>query len=124
MEETIDRQAAILEATSSAYQSDKIELERKILELENSNLQAQLDADEKRDIISMRRRWSNWLLFALLLIMAFDMILVALVGFKVWTFAGNTLPLIVIDSLVKIIGLALIVVNFLFNKDSLTRKQI
>lgn len=103
--------------------TDDFELKRQKIELEKLSAESELDADEQSDIIRMRNRWSNWLLGALLVIMGFDLILITLVGFNVWSFEGKVLPIFIFDSLLKVIGLAYIVVNFLFNKDFIARRK-
>ena len=119
MEDRLDRDTAIKEAVSSMSAGDELDEEQRRLELQALGTQYKLDADEKTDIIRMRRRWSNLLLGALLFLIGFDVVLIIFVGFGWWSFEGRALPLFVVDGLVKVIGLALIVVNFLFDKDSL-----
>jgi len=89
-----------------------------INDLENQKLDADLNGEERIDIIVMRKQWSRWILFAILLIIISDIIFVSLIGLRVFKFDNNNwiVPAFIGDSLVKTLGLAAIIVNFLFDR--------
>ncbi len=93
---------------------------RNIMErLYNENQLAAIDLKERESIIKMRRIWSWWLLAAIILIVFFDIFLILAIGFEVLVFTeGYFIPIFISESLLKIFGLAIIVVNFLFNKEA------
>ena len=66
----------------------------------------------------MRKRWSGWLLGCIVGIVIFDAIFIILLGRGVVVFGDQKIVFsFIIESLVKIAGLAIIVVKFLFDKD-------
>lgn len=68
----------------------------------------------------MRSRWSFWILASIIAITLFDFFIVAGLGFGFIHFDQQfIIPAFIGESLIKTIGLAYIVVNFLFNKDSI-----
>lgn len=82
-----------------------------------------LELSEKAEIIMMRKSWSRWILFVIIFITFIDVLIIILVGFELIHFESElALPAIITESIVKVIGLAYIIVNFLFNKDSLGTK--
>lgn len=87
-------------------------------DLETARIEAQLRAEERRDIIKMRKSWSKWILICIVSIVFFDFLIISLLGLGVISFQGLVVPAIIADSLIKVLGLAMIVVNFLFNKES------
>lgn len=88
-----------------------------VLELEKKK--AEVMVQERKDIISMRRNWSWGILTAIISIVLFDFFIITAVGFGWMMFSETYLvPMFIAESLIKIVGLAYIVVNFLFNKDS------
>ncbi len=84
------------------------------------NQLAQLKAIERRDLIRFRERWSNWTLSFVGLIVFSNVLIVFLMGFGILRFENqNIIPYFVGDSVIKTIGLAYIIVHFLFSKDSM-----
>lgn len=76
-----------------------------------------LEEKENLGIIDMRRQWSNWILFFIGLIIFFDIILVTLYGFKVWSFQDtNVVIVIVTENFFKIIGLGVLITSNIFQK--------
>lgn len=75
-----------------------------------------LDLQEKQDILKMRYRWSNWLLGVIVAIVGIDFVIIFFVGFELINFHSDIfMPLFIGDSLIKTLGLAIIVVKFLFD---------
>jgi len=88
--------------------------------LESDSTRAALELKEYRELIEMRGRWSNWILGLLVLIVFSDVALSWFFGFGLIAFSSDySFPIFIADGLLKTLGLAFIVVNFLFNKDSL-----
>lgn len=88
--------------------------------LKETSEKERLELKEKSDIIGMRRAWSNWILGVIIFVTFFDVLIITLLGFGIMKFDSQyALPAIITESIVKVIGLAYIIVNFLFNKDSL-----
>lgn len=95
-----------------------LEIERKIAFLQREKNNTQLDLKERNDVIGMRKLWARWLLFAIIAIIVFDFFVIVCVGFGGMKFdKGYIIPFFVGESLLKTLGLAMIVVNFLFNKE-------
>jgi hypothetical protein len=89
-------------------------------DLAHESAMRELAAREKDEIIDMRTRWSYWLLYIVIAITVFDAIVVFLVGLNILSFQeGYILPIFIGEGFLKVIGLALIVVKFLFNEKSL-----
>lgn len=87
--------------------------------LEKKKSRAELEAEEKEDIIKLRRRWSNWILFCIILIAISDIAIVFFIGFNLFKFQNNyVMPAFIGESIIKIIVLAVIIVKFLFNSNS------
>ncbi len=93
--------------------------------LEGSNLEfdkarIELLIREKDEIIRMRRMWSITILVAIIGITVFDIIVITLLGIGLMRFSeGYIVPAFIAESLLKTLGLAAIVVNFLFDHKSL-----
>ncbi len=109
------------ETSSSVFSNNQVlDTEAKVQEFRDDEIRAKIAAKEKKEIIAMRRQWSKWLLIAVIAIVIFDFLVVLLVGLGWMEFAADfVLPIFIADSLIKTIGLALIVVKFLFNEKSL-----
>jgi hypothetical protein len=92
---------------------------RRELELGRLRSEAELAATEQHDIIAMRGRWSKIILWTIVGINVLDAVVVICSGLG-WLHydQGLTVPLFVADSLLKTLGLAAIIVAFLFNKSS------
>ena len=99
---------------------DHHETERIMASLEQDNQLAVIHIEELEGIVSMRRTWSTWLLSAIMLVVIFDIFLILAIGTGFLTFEANYfVPVFVSESLLKIFGLAVIVVKFLFNEDAI-----
>lgn len=100
-----------------------LKTQRALHELADLRAEAVLNRQERADIMRMRKGWSLWILACIVGIVLFDFLLVFLLGFGVMKFEGQwEFPAFIADGVIKIIGLAAIVVNFLFNKDSLSAR--
>lgn len=66
----------------------------------------------------MRKRWSDWLLGCIIGLVFFDAIFIILLGTNLISFSDQKIVFsFILESLIKIAGLAFIVVKFLFDKD-------
>lgn len=93
--------------------------------LESARIEAKIRAEERRDILRMRKVWSLWILVSILLIVIFDIFIVLALGFGWIHFEQDfILPTFIAESLIKIFGLALIVVKFLFNREDLPKEKL
>ncbi len=84
--------------------------------LRNQSDMEKVKIEEKREIIAMRKSWSTWILRSIIAIIAFDFLIIILIGIKLLNFEGYIVPIFITESLIKVLGLAIIIVNFLFNK--------
>lgn len=101
---------------------DHLREEKSIHELEIDRRNAEIEAREQEDIIQMRRAWSRWLLACIVGLVIFDAIIILSLGLGLMSFAQDYLvPVFIGESLLKIFGLAFIVVEFLFNKNALEK---
>ncbi|QQS59370.1 hypothetical protein IPN35_00565 [Candidatus Peregrinibacteria bacterium] len=100
----------------------KVEKEKTIiesLEKEKQKKEQEIRHQERKDVLDMRKIWSIWLLRLIWLIALFDMGIVLGYGFQYLTFDNESFVAIIIgENLLKIAGLAFIVVKFLFNGKS------
>lgn len=101
--------------------TNNLEAQKAWNELENNREEAILSRKERADIMKMRKSWSRWILACIVAIVFLDFVLIFLLGYKSITLDGLAFPAFIADGVIKIIGLAAIVVNFLFNKDSLSK---
>src|SRR3989338_3045481 len=86
------------------------------LETDRAKITAWLD--EQKSIGVMRQQWSRWLLLCIVAVIFFDFIFITLLGFKILSFYNQKVILSFIgENLIKIAGLAYIVVNFLFDRN-------
>ncbi len=93
------------------------EVEEKYDILQERRSNAILTIKERKEVIKMRRHWSYLLLGVITFIVVFDSFVILAVGFKWMNFESNIImPVFVAESLIKTLGLAFIVVNFLFNE--------
>lgn len=89
-------------------------------ELERQSVDAFLKAKEHVELIEMRGIWSRGVFRLLVLIVVSDVLFSWALGFGVLHFQnGYEVPAFIADGLLKTIGLALIIVHFLFSKDSI-----
>lgn len=102
---------------------EEVETENKNKELSLGEREALLFAEERKAIIKMRSRWSEWILTLIVLITVFDFSLVFLVGFGVFHFRDEEVIIFVGESILKIVGFAYLIVHFLFNHNSLSQKK-
>lgn len=101
---------------------EKAGLETHILnELQRESLRAELQLKEQREIIEMRGQWSWWVLACIVSINIFDFLVIGALGFHWISFEGYVIPVFIADSLLKTLGLAAIIVNFLFNERSIRK---
>ena len=92
-------------------------------EVKNASLDAQLKLKERQELIGMRGKWSSGVLALLVLIVFSDLAFIWALGFGIISFSNDLIvPAFIADSLIKTIGLAAIIVGFLFNKDSVGGK--
>lgn len=72
---------------------------------------------ENKAIIKMRNLWSKWVLIFIGVIVTFDIILVSLYGFGVWSFKDSNVVIVVItENFLKIVGLGLLITHSIFKK--------
>lgn len=103
--------------------TNDLDMSRKWQELELDRDEALLISTERRELITMRSRWSNWILIVIVAISVFDMLLIGLIGGGIWVFTDNfAIPLFIGESLVKLLGLAFLIVHFLFDHKSLSKR--
>lgn len=88
--------------------------------LKSQQLYSEIKAEALKDVVDMRYRWSDWILKIIIIVTFFDIFIVLMIGFRLMKFdAGYIVPIIIGESLIKIIGLALVVVKFLFDEKSM-----
>lgn len=106
------------EEEADSYDHSRYFGQRRYLEIQELSADIQLRAQEKKEILDMRKIWSRWLLGVVVAIVAFDFIVIIAVGFHWMTFSdGYVVPFFIVESFLKTIGLAIIVVRFLFNNN-------
>lgn len=99
---------------------EEVESKKKNDSLQRERNNTQLDLKERNDVIEMRRTWSFWLLRAIIWIIVMDFAVIFLVGLNLMSFKNSYIvPFFIGESLIKTLGLALIVVKFLFNEKSI-----
>ena len=99
--------------------SDDWEEERLQEVVEKEKKESFLEAMEKEDIINMRRLWSGFLLLVVFFVVVFDSIIFIGIGMGWFNYTDKVVPIFIVESLLKTLGLALIVVKFLFHEKSL-----
>jgi len=124
MEKPISRDAAqkIIEQNKRRIvKNSNYDILRKDYEgLDEISLEWLLKLKEKEDVIEMRKKWSTEIKRWLKIIITFDFIIIVFTGLGWLNFPEYVgIPAIVADSILKVVGLAYIVVRFLFSKDSL-----
>lgn len=96
-----------------------LDLASKINSLEDAKIDGEDRANVRKDIREMRKRWSEWILRAIVAIIFFDFVVVFCVGLGWMRFDSQViLPVFIGESLVQTLGLAVIIVRFLFHNDS------
>lgn len=84
--------------------------------LEYGRLRVEAILQERLELRAMRLRWSNWILVCIVSIVCFDFLLVGAAGIGLAKFSDSyTLPAFLGESIINIIGLAIIIVRFLFS---------
>lgn len=84
--------------------------------LEEASNRAEIKAERGRDINAMRKHWSSALLWSIVGIIIFDAIFSVLLGLNILKFTDQRLILaFIFENLIKIAGLAIVVVKFLFD---------
>lgn len=115
---------SILGQEDSTNPLGNIETQHQLDAIQRHRNTTQLMLEEWLDILKMRRRWSNWLLWVIIAVVAFDFFVVIAVGFGWMSFKeGYIVPFFVGESLIKTLGLAIIVVKFLFNEKFIKSKN-
>jgi len=115
----ITRKKALSLLSSKKAVEDPIDISFRTLQLEERSILSRLRAEERKNIIEMRKNWSRWMLFCIVFIVLFDVVLISLLGFHVISFESQwVIPAFIADNLAKVLGLAAIIVKFLFGKDS------
>ena len=72
--------------------------------------------EERKELRGMRIRWSNWTLGCIVAIVCFDFIIVGAAGLGWIKFSNNyVLPAFLAESIINVIGLAVIIVKYLFS---------
>ncbi len=85
-------------------------------QLQYASLRVQAILEERKELRNMRIRWSNWILICIIAIVIFNFLVVSFVGFGIVTFPEeNILPAFLAQSLINVIGLAIIIVKYLFS---------
>ncbi len=117
MEITQEKALALLAHKEAV--DNHISVSERAFELDRRSLLFKLQAEERKNIIDMRRDWSKWILRCILFIVISDVIVMFLLGIHWMSFDSQWMvPVFVADSMTKVLGLAWIIVNFLFGKDS------
>jgi len=120
--EEIDKNKALKEV-EGIEGSDQIKLGFIKSQLDQTSADAELRAIEKAELIAMRGKWSMSVLVILAFIVITDTFFIYAVGLGWLNFSNNyVIPAFIGEGLIKTIGLAYIIVNFLFNKDSFNIK--
>lgn len=115
----ISRKQALTLLKKDKALDDRVDFSERSFRLEERSTLFRLRAEERSNIIDMRKNWSSWILFCIVVIVFFDIVMALLLGFHAITFESPfAIPAFVVDSLVKVLGLAAIIVKFLFGKDS------
>ncbi len=95
------------------------EAQNLFFDLQNQRARFDLLLQEYQDIIGMRQTWSTWILRCVLAIVAFDILLMILIGVGALKYSNDwVVPAFIGDSLIKVIGLAIIIVGYLFGKSN------
>jgi hypothetical protein len=114
----IDKAEAIKLAESGVEETQP-NIEYLYERLQKRKTLAELELDEKQDIMLMRKSWSKWILWSIIFIVVCDEVIIFLIGFNRLNFQnGYAVPAFIGESIIKIIVLAVIIVKFLFNSDS------
>lgn len=118
-----ERIKKLIEVNQESTDSSDIdfELEEKYNALQREQHNRLLAIKEWNDVIEMRKSWSYWLLRTIMLIVVFDFFVIVMVGFKLMKFEGYIMPFFIGESLIKTLGLAIIVVKFLFNEKFISK---
>lgn len=113
-----EKAKSIIESQGLLRSGIDFEAEERWEALQGKRSNTQLISKEWNDIIKMRKCWSYWLLGIIATITFFDFSVVVCVGFGWMNFERNyIIPFFIGESFLKTIGLAVIVVGFLFNKE-------
>jgi len=103
-----NQQFVLEETVIEDAQMQTKEFELKLLELK---------LQEKSEFLEFRRQWSHYLLILLVAIVVFNAIFLLAVGKNILTFTDEWLVRIIISgSFLEVLGLAKIVVDFLFKQ--------
>ena len=80
----------VAETPETSNQLAQLEVKKQIDSLDNERIMALIIAEEKKDIVKMRRWWSNIILWCIVGVIAFDLLIVPAIGLGWLKFEGNT----------------------------------
>lgn len=92
--------------------------------LREKQMWARLQAGERIEIRKMRLRWSNGILGSIVAVIGFDFFIVLNIGYGWMSFNNIIFPVFIVESIIKIIGLAFIIVRFLFSDESFRKSDV
>lgn len=94
-----------------------LQSQKDLFDIERRRIVMELDAREHVEVMNMRWHWSFWILLCVIAILVFDIVFVVLVGSGILKYPHDWIvPVFVVDSLIKVLGLAMIIVKYLFGK--------
>ena len=122
-EEEIESLKSILEKEMTNVVSgpkEEEEYSEEVDELEEESDYYKFKTWEGRKTVFMRIKWSDCLVKVIWVIVIFDILMVAFIGWGWFDFTDkkDLVYLFVVESMLKIVGLAFIVVNFLFDRNN------
>jgi hypothetical protein len=80
--------------------------------------------EEHRELRKMRLQWSRWILGCIVAIVVFDFLLITAAGFNIVRYENSyIIPAFLGESIINIIGLAVVIVKFLFSDHNLSTKD-
>ncbi len=116
----VSKERIVKEIQDSGKNINEEEIKNFLGELYLEHQNAHIDLEERKDLVSFRRKWSNWVLFFVGWIVIVNTIIIFLLGVGILRFSSDiVIPYFIGDSVIKTIGLAFIIVHFLFSKDSM-----
>ena len=87
-----------------------------ILNKQSDNTE-RLEDKENQDLLDLRRKWGNWVLIFIGLIIGFDIVLVFLYGMGVWNFQEPKVVMVIVtENFLKVIGLGLLITQSVFER--------
>lgn len=123
MSDSVKQVEALISAQLTEKSTD-LDVREKIDRLDFLRRQGELEGIEHADVIRMRKYWSLIVLIVIMFVVGFDSAIILLYGLGWIEFESETLVMFFLgEGLFKVIGLALIIVGFLFNKDSFSMRS-